>query len=74
MSNRRSGHVSAQVFEAISIVGPHAHVGVHIGTGDLHAALAHDRSLGILAGASQAQHTTASARASGDHALHRSIG
>jgi hypothetical protein len=60
------------MFEAVAIIGAHAHVGMHVETGDLRASLAHDRSLGVLAGTSQAQHATASARTPRDQALHGS--
>jgi hypothetical protein len=69
-----SGKVSAQVFEAVAVVGTHANVGVHIETGDLRASLARDRGLGVLAGTSQAQYATASARTSRDQTLHGGIG
>jgi diguanylate cyclase (GGDEF)-like protein len=39
---------------------------VHVETGDVCASLAHDCGLGIFAGASQAQHATASARTGRD--------
>jgi hypothetical protein len=47
---------------------------MHIETGDLRASLAYDCGLGILAGASQAQYATASARTRRDQALHGGIG
>jgi hypothetical protein len=53
---------------------PHANIRVHIECADLRASLAYDRSLGILAGASQAQHAAASARARRDQPLYRGIG
>jgi hypothetical protein len=60
---------ATQVFEAVAIVGAHAHVGVHVETGDLRASLAHDRSLGILADASQTRYAAASARPRRDQAI-----
>ena len=54
--DRRPCQVATKVFEAIAIVGAHAHIRVHIETGDLCASLAYDRGLGILAGTSQAQY------------------
>jgi hypothetical protein len=62
------------VFKAVAVIGAHAHVGVHVEAGDVCAPLADDRGLGILAGASQAQHTAASARTCRDQALHGGIG
>jgi hypothetical protein len=62
------------MFQAVAIVGAHAHVGVYVETSDLRASLAYDCGLGILAGTSQAQYATASARTSRDQALHGGIG
>jgi hypothetical protein len=47
---------------------------VHIETGDLGVSLAHDRGLGSLAGTSQAQYATASARTRRDQPLPGGIG
>jgi hypothetical protein len=74
VGNRRSGQVATQVFQAVAIVGAHAHIRVNIETGDLRTSLAYDCSLGILAGASQAQYAAASARARRNQALHGGIG
>ena len=74
IGNRRPGQVAAQVFKANAVIGPHAHVGMHIETGDLRASLAYDRGLGILAGTSQTQYAATSARTSRDQALHGGIG
>jgi hypothetical protein len=62
------------MFEALAVIGTHAHVGVHVETGDVCASFAYDCGHGILAGDSQAQHAAASARTSRDQALHRGIG
>jgi hypothetical protein len=62
------------VLEAVSIFGTHAHVGVHVETGDIRASLAYDRGLGVLGGTSQTQHAAASARTSRDQPLHGGIG
>jgi hypothetical protein len=62
------------VFEAGAVTGAHAHVGVHVETGDLCAPLANDRGLGTLAGTSQAQYATTSPRTRRDQSLHRGIG
>jgi hypothetical protein len=72
--DRRPGQVSAEMFKAVAVTGTHAHVGMHIETGDVCAPFAYDRGLGVLAGASQAQHATASAWTSRDQALHGGIG
>ena len=62
------------MLEAIAVIGTHAHVGVHVETGDVCASLAHDRDLSVLAGTSQMQYATASARPSRDQPLHGGIG
>jgi hypothetical protein len=69
VGNRRSGQVATQVFQAVAIVGAHAHIRVNIEAGDLRTSLAYDCSLGILAGTAQAQYATAAARARRDQAL-----
>ena len=48
--DRRPCQVSAEMLEAVAVIGTHAHVRVNIETGDLRASLAYDRGLGILAG------------------------
>ena len=62
------------MFQANAIVGTHAHVRMHVETGDLRASLAYDRGLGILAGASQPQYAATSARPRRDQSLPRGIG
>ncbi len=47
-----SSKVSAQMFEAVAVVGAHAHVGVHVETGHICTSLAYDGRLGMFAGTS----------------------
>ena len=56
------------------IAAAHAHIRVHIETGDLRASLAYDCGLGVRTSTSQAQHATASARTRRDQSLHGGIG
>jgi hypothetical protein len=69
-----SGKIAAQVLEAVAVIRAYANVRVNIETGDLRASFTYDRGLGILAGTSQTQYATASARTSRDQALHGGIG
>jgi hypothetical protein len=62
------------MFEADAIIGAHAHVRVHVESGDVRAPFAHDHCFGILTAASQAQHAAAPAWTGGDQALHGSVG
>jgi len=61
------------VFQAVAVIGAHAHVGVDIEPGDVRAPLAHDCRLGIFTAASQPQHPTSSAWTGGDQSLHGGI-
>jgi len=74
VGNRRSGKVSAQMFQADAVVGTHAHIRVNIETGDLRTSFTYDCGVGFLAGAAQAQYAAASARTRRDQPLHGGIG
>ena len=56
-------HLLDQLVRREHDVGSAIHVGVHVETGDLRAALTYDRGLGILTATTQAQYAAASTRA-----------